>query len=114
MLKFVALKLKRIQVALAWSGMSSPKNDQYIHNIMERTRIEVKVDNAPPFSQRPVVWNGNYPFIPGTGGIKHYLYAVEFYKMFPTKETFHKAFPTRDYKYVAFPGGYDDRESEPK
>ncbi|MEI8295665.1 MAG: hypothetical protein WCG04_03985 [Alphaproteobacteria bacterium] len=53
-----------------------------------------------------ISWNGKYPYIPGNGGIKHYLYRGEFEKMFPDEITFKTAFPGRDYENVEFPDGY--------
>jgi len=78
---------------------------------MEQTgaynRIEVTGDSTS-ITDRKIAWNGNYPYYPGTGGIKHYIYKTEFKNKFPDKATFKNKFPDREYSAVSFPGGYDE------
>ena len=77
------------------------------------SRIEVDIKDAPPLSERGISWNGNFPYIPGTCGIKHYLYRSEFEKRFIDKNTFNGiAFNAialgRKWSDVKYPPGYDD------
>lgn len=69
-------------------------------------RVEV-AGNPIPITQRPIYWNGPYPYFPSGNNIKHYLYKNEFSSLFPTEMSFNKTFPSRKYQNVRFPCGYE-------
>ena len=46
------------------------------------------VPNVLPLSERGIAWNDNYPYIPGTGEIKHYLLRSVFEKRFANDDDF--------------------------
>ena len=75
---------------------------------MSQQYIEVRVPNVLPLSERGIAWNGNYPYIPGTGGIKHYLLRSVFEKRFINDDDFDKISGGRSRIMVQYPGGYDD------
>jgi len=82
-------------------------------NAIKHEEINKTPENKTDFPQ-PILWNGDYPYVPGNKGMKHYLYKEEFYKYFPNKEAFDASFsgkdsslPKKDYGSVRFPPGYE-------
>lgn len=81
-------------------------------------RIDTIGENAQlslitlPLNTDTLQFNGNFPYFAGNKSngplIKHYLYATEFFEMFPSEDNFKNKFSC-SYNDVKFPTGYDNR-----